>query len=55
MADTRGSTSKLEALHRVCSPHNTYHANEFSAVKLALPRLKILHSFEVVKSNMRGH
>lgn len=55
MADTRISTSELEALHRFGSPCHIYHADELIAMQLALPNLNIFHSFEVLKYiNMRG-
>lgn len=43
------STRELQALQRVCSSHDIYHAEELSAVQLALPTLKIFHSLGVVK------
>lgn len=47
--DPGGSTRELPALQRVCSSRDIYHAEELSAVQLALPSLKIIHSLGVVK------
>lgn len=44
MMAIRGSRSKVEALHEICS-----QAGEFGAMLLALLCLKMFHGFEAVK------